>query len=167
MVSVPAMTRSSMDAIKLSSWKRLSFLFFSLKNTTGKKSHKSISLSIQQAREILHNPQHCWLWSRVCDLADKIDLILWTAIHQGWSTTDGRFGVEFWSNTHLPWKQAETQSRVLFTDSALQVWKEPGLYSVQKQIQLILPLRDSPCPRPGLNPQQCSKPPFRPFQPGL
>lgn len=125
MVSVPAMTRSSMDAIKLSSWKRLSFLFFSLKNTRGKKSHKSISLSIQQAREILHNPQHCWLWSRVCDLADKIDLILWTAIHQRWSTTDGRFGEEFWSNTHLPWKQAETQSWVLFTDSASQVWKEP------------------------------------------
>lgn len=42
MVSVPAMTRSRMDAIKLSSWKRLSFLFFSLKNTRGEKSHKTI-----------------------------------------------------------------------------------------------------------------------------
>lgn len=48
MVSVPAMTRSSMDAIKLSSWKRLSFLFFSLKNTSGKKGLKTTSLSFSK-----------------------------------------------------------------------------------------------------------------------
>lgn len=74
MVSVPAMTRSSMDAIKLSSWKRLSFLFFSLKSTRGKKSHKIISLDIQQAQEVLHNLQHSWLLSCVCELGDKMDL---------------------------------------------------------------------------------------------
>lgn len=163
MVSVPAMTRSSMDAIKLSSWKRLSFLFFSLKNTRGKKSHKTISLSIQQAQEMLHSLQHSWLGSCVCELGDKIDL----SFHQRWSTTDGRFGGEFWVNIHLPWKQTETQSQLLLTDSALQVWKEPGLCPEQEQIQLILSLRDSSCPRPGLNPQQCSKSPFRPFLPGL
>lgn len=47
----------------------------------------------------------------------------------------GRFGGEFWFNTHLPWTQAETQS---CSDSALQVWKEPGLCPVQKQIQSYL-----------------------------
>lgn len=94
MVSVPAMTRSSMDAIKLSSWKRLSFLFFSLKNTRGKKSYKTISLNIQQAWEMLCNPQHSWLWSCVCELGDKIDLILNAQHppemqHHGWQVWRG------------------------------------------------------------------------------
>ena len=53
-------------------------------------------------------------------------------------------------------KQAEAQGQMVFMDSASQVWKEPGLSPVQKEIQLILALRDS-CPRAGLNAQQCSK----------
>lgn len=65
------------------------------------------------------------------------------SIPQRWSTADGRLGGEFWFNTHLPWNQAETQSQLLFTDSALQVWKEPGLCPEQKQTQLILALRGS------------------------
>lgn len=162
-VSVPAMTRSSMDAIKLSSWKRLSFLFFSLKNTSGKKGLKTISLRIQQAREILHSLQHCWLWTCVCEQGDKIDLIL-NAQHSPKMGAPQMEGLErsFGSASTSTQKQAEAQGQVLFTDSASQVWKEPVLSPVQK-IQLSLAARKSSCPRAGLNPQQCSKWPFRPF----
>lgn len=42
---------------------------------------------------------------------------------------------------HRRWKA--WRGILLFTDSALQVWKEPGLCPEQKQTQLILALRGS------------------------
>lgn len=160
MVSVPAMTRSSMDAIKLSSWKRLSFLFFSLKSTRGKKSHKTISLSIQQAQEMLHNLQHSWLWSCVCELSDKMDLILNA---QRWGSTEGRFGGEFWLTPISPGSRLKPRAVQRLSLAGLErAWSVPWT-----EADSIPPLRDSSCPKPGLTPQQCSNSPFRPFLPRL
>lgn len=105
----------------------------------------------------MHSLQGCCLSSCVCELGDKIELIL-NAQNSPKMGAPEMEGLEwsFGSASISTQEQAGSQGQRLFTDTGSQVWKEPGLSPVP-EIQLILALRDSSCPRAGLNPQQRSK----------
>lgn len=159
-VSVPAMTRSSMDAIRFSSWKMLSFLFFSLRDTsivTGKKALKIGSVSTQRVWATPHNPHNCWARSCVCELGDGwLDLA-----HTANSTKDRRFGVEWWFGIR-PHPEAAWGSGPDAVDSL-------SLTGLERARSLPCTEGDSTNPRPflprkraaRLHPHQCSKWHFR------